>query len=848
MNNVLRKIEIDLYSPTSYEVIKAQQGDKNSRIIEFVLYDQGNPYEISDNVFFRFDGHRGDGSSFSKTEEQCIVRDGNHISVTLQEDILYYAGTIEAKLVMYELGNTSNKSSESETNNKLQEKPERTVLSTIPFKISCIKNPCNENNLSNGELSIITDLIFQMEQFSKNAQDVIDQAQESADKAKDSETNAKASEDAAKISETNAANSASTAMGKANDATNSANTASSKADEASNYAKQAQSYALGTGNVRPDESINSAKYYYEQAREISSSFKGALRPMGTVTFANLPELANAGEGDMYNISDQFTTNANFKEGSGFAIPAGSNVYKTADDKWDILAGSPVTGVKGNKETNYRNGNITLTPDNIGAAPVDIIENGNFNDMIKSGFYTMRSPVSHKPPSSYSCFGLFVFCSDEGGGLNYVTQIAKDDNNIYIRKGHGYEYSLLGFEWEEWRKVGDSSGKTGYISYPSDAYYQANQSNVSGYIKITLPVSWTNTFIKFTVSIYTMGNNESCDYHISGYNYAATPTWSNCTAICTGKPGAVHTNLSVRFGHDGSKCAICIGEIGTRWDYPVVQVHDVMLGYYKNDYETWESGWNVSIGTSLPATINTTVQNTNVAYGGVAGSCNGNSASATKATQDGNGNNIANTYAKKNETAYWDTITSGSFNDVERPGIYTMSNVSTNAPNTSDTYWGLIVLTSTANNINYVEQIAVREATTEVYVRYKGGSDSNWGDWRRLVTEPELSSYQKKAFKTQTSSAGGSITFNTYYYNDCTEIHVSLISPVTGSIPRSVYTWVVEKSALQTYGSLRLVDGYKSGSYEGLGTVDITTTSATINNAKWANTDYKSESILRISFK
>lgn len=705
MNNVLRKIEIDLYSPTSYEVIKAQQGDKNSRIIEFVLYDQGNPYEISDNVFFRFDGHRGDGSSFSKTEEQCIVRDGNHISVTLQEDILYYAGTIEAKLVMYELGNTSNKSAESETNNKLQEKPERTVLSTIPFKISCIKNPCNENNLSNGELSIITDLIFQMEQFSKNAQDVIDQAQESADKAKDSETNAKASEVAAKISETNAKQSEDNAKDHADaankskiNAGSSAETATKKADEASNYAKQAQSYALGTGNVRPDESINSAKYYYEQAREISSSFKGALRPMGTVTFANLPELANAGEGDMYNISDQFTTNANFKEGSGFAIPAGSNVYKTADDKWDILAGSPVTGVKGNKETNYRNGNITLTPDNIGAAPVDIIENGNFNDMIKSGFYTMRSPVSHKPPSSYSYFGLFVFCSDEGGGVNYVTQIAKDDNNIYIRKGHGYEYSLLGFEWEEWRKVGDSSGKTGYISYPSDAYYQVPQSSVTGYLKITLPVSWTNTFVKFTVSIFNMGTNESCDYHIAGYNFVSTPTWSNCMAVCVGKADRVHTNLPVRFGHDGTKCVICIGEASTAWTYPVVQVHDVIMGYYKNDFETWKSGWNVAFGTGLPATVSTTISNTHVAYGGVASSCTGNAATttklatartirtnlastsaasfdgsanitpgvsgvlpianggtgntagnaptATKATNDGNGNNIANTYETK----------------------------------------------------------------------------------------------------------------------------------------------------------------------------------------------------------
>jgi len=237
LNNVLTQIKIDLYSSTSYEVIKAQQGDRNSRIIEFVLYNQGKPYEFSGNIFFRFVGHRGDGSSFSKTEEECIMRNGNHVRVTLPEDVLYYDGTVEAKLVMYEPGDSKSKPVKPEPDGKLPEKTERTILSTIPFKISCIKNPCNENNLSEGELSIVTDLIFQMEEFSKNAQNVIDSAQEYAtlaqsyavggtgkreneendnamhyyNQTKLLESSAKESKDAAKTSELNAAGSAATA-------------------------------------------------------------------------------------------------------------------------------------------------------------------------------------------------------------------------------------------------------------------------------------------------------------------------------------------------------------------------------------------------------------------------------------------------------------------------------------------------------------------------------------------------------------------------------------------------------------------------------------------------------------
>lgn len=219
--------------------------------------------------------------------------------------------------------------------------------------------------------------------------------------AKKSETNAKTSETNAKASETSAASSASTATAQATAATNSAtaaatsaSTASAKATEAvnsatsaassastatskasaastsaanaENSATEAESYAHGRTGTRENEDIDNAQYYYQQSKSISESFSGALRPMGTVTFANLPSLSAATEGDMYNVSDQFTTNANFKEGSGLTIPAGANVYKTADGYWDVLAGSPVTGVKGNAESSYRKGNVNITPEDIGA--------------------------------------------------------------------------------------------------------------------------------------------------------------------------------------------------------------------------------------------------------------------------------------------------------------------------------------------------------------------------------------------------------------------------------------------------------------------------------------------------
>lgn len=193
-------------------------------------------------------------------------------------------------------------------------------------------------------------------------------ASKSATSASTSASNAYKSETNAKTSETNAGNSASTATSKASAASTSAtNAATSEAN---------------------------AKKYYEQAKAISESFSGALRPMGTVTFANLPAVSSASAGDMYNVSDEFVTTSDFVEGSGITEPAGSNVYKTEAGKWDVLAGSPVTGVKGANETTFRRGNVNITPDNIGAIPTS---GGTVNGTItfgKSDNYGIRTNTNN----------------------------------------------------------------------------------------------------------------------------------------------------------------------------------------------------------------------------------------------------------------------------------------------------------------------------------------------------------------------------------------------------------------------------------------------------------------------
>lgn len=137
MNHVIKEINIELYSPTSYEIIHAQQGDNQLRLIKFSLFNQGEPYTVPNNISIKMEGHRGDNSSFTK--ENCTVSN-NVITAALDSDILSSAGIAEAKIVLRDSYGG--------------------ILSTIPFKIHVCKNPSDKDKIESEKRSLIDDLIL----------------------------------------------------------------------------------------------------------------------------------------------------------------------------------------------------------------------------------------------------------------------------------------------------------------------------------------------------------------------------------------------------------------------------------------------------------------------------------------------------------------------------------------------------------------------------------------------------------------------------------------------------------------------------------------------------------------
>lgn len=85
---------------------------------------------------------------------------------------------------------------------------------------------------------------------------------------------------------------------------------------------------------------------YQTASDVTSAIDAKLsstyKAKGSVAFANLPSLTAANEGNVYNVTDDFTTTSDFVEGAGNSYPAGTNVViiniSGSTYKYDILSG------------------------------------------------------------------------------------------------------------------------------------------------------------------------------------------------------------------------------------------------------------------------------------------------------------------------------------------------------------------------------------------------------------------------------------------------------------------------------------------------------------------------------
>lgn len=97
-------------------------------------------------------------------------------------------------------------------------------------------------------------------------------------------------------------------------------------------------------------------------------------------------------------------------------------------------------------------------------------------------------------------------------------------------------------------------------------------------------------------------------------------------------------------------------------------------------------------------------------------------------------------------APYEAKSSTDFNEMQTPGLYTMRSSTANAP-TGGSYHSLIV--NKSDNGNYVQQIAIKESSYEVYVRYLNGS--NWSAWKQISMADHVQSIDKGGTGATTAS-------------------------------------------------------------------------------------------------
>lgn len=396
-------INVDFYDK-KYILINAKQNDKKSRFLSVTCYDHGEVYHINSvehSAYIRY----------KKSDEYsvfnfCEINSKGKILVELTEQMLSTSGICYADLVIINKGSAV----VDEDTSEIVMIDNSSILSTMTFCIdvseTAIENSEIEssyeydglNNLMERAEAEYSDVVkttksyavggtnkrtnedtdnakYYYEQSKKNsanAETYMNAASNSASSARESAVNANTSSqnaqtymgqantymNDAQVSAREAASSASAAATSETNSAKSATYAENSMNSASSSASSASQSAIGAQN------------YYLQAEAVVSGLNGAFLPKGTITFAELKELKVnnvVAAGHMYQISDDFTTDEDFRV-SGKVCGAGTSVYYTVDAKFDCFVGATVAGVKGENEESYRTGMVNITTTNIGAIP------------------------------------------------------------------------------------------------------------------------------------------------------------------------------------------------------------------------------------------------------------------------------------------------------------------------------------------------------------------------------------------------------------------------------------------------------------------------------------------------
>jgi hypothetical protein len=307
----------------------------------------------------------------------------------------------------------------------------------------------------------------------------------------------------------------------------------------------------------------------------------------------------------------------------------------------------------------------------------------------------------------------------------------------------------------------------------------------GAIRITLPVGWTNTLLRFTVKVFNYATGAGFDAVVAGYNYAPTSVWYNPTAYIVGQSD-VNRNFTIRFGYTaGGKACVYIGELGSTWQFPQVYVTDVQLGYggYNSN---WATGWSVGFESTAFESVSQTVSTPQVGYATSTNTVNANvlrdgsgnfSAGTITAKFNGSSNMIAVSDGTTFPTAVSSVATSGSRSVDLAPNTYQRT-VAAEFKNSSlygftGNYTGLVTIApyvgtvASTGDANYQLAFHPSGAGSAISpsLKFRAGLDTTWGSWSEILHSGNVGNYAaSQTTGTFTPTIAGTVVAGTGSYS------------------------------------------------------------------------------------
>lgn len=362
-----RQLNIDFFTQ-KYISIDAKQYDRESRFILVTCYDKGNLMPINNNTCFAYVRYRK--ADNVGVFNECEITNDGKILIELTEQMLATVGMSYVDLVIHEGVNLGVEISENNDGEiEIIELSKNSILATMTFYINVREAAFDNKKIeSSYEYDALNNLLIKARTDYKN---VIKSCRESEKNAANSEANAKEYMDIAIESATNAElykddaesymtttktymessweylnmteakkNAAEDAARYASECSDRAAVSSYSAKESEEASKEhsewAKSYAVGGTGLRKNEDTANSQFFYEQLSRLNSSVTTGLIPMGTIKIEDLPYVGKE-VGYMYNISNDFITDATFKR-AGETYAAGTYVYCTNEGFWDCLVG------------------------------------------------------------------------------------------------------------------------------------------------------------------------------------------------------------------------------------------------------------------------------------------------------------------------------------------------------------------------------------------------------------------------------------------------------------------------------------------------------------------------------